>query len=293
MSEMRLIETREMALDDILVEDRLRPVDEIGVSAILMTIDAGGATTDPIDVRRVRRKGVTRYHLIDGAHRMAAERQLGNTTITASIYEGTDADARLMEIERNLARAEMKPLDRAVFLLEYKDAYEKKYPEARAAIGEALIAKRWNTADTVAVVSFATKIGAMTGQSDRTVRRQIQAVKALDRSEINALRNAPNWLGYKDLAEIGKIDNPVERYDVVGALSEGRAKTAKAARKLHRAARGDTPAPPSPADAALMRLLDAWDRAPMAARRRFVDERGEQLADLLDDMAGDAGEAAA
>lgn len=284
MSEMRLIETREMALDDIEVNERLRPVDEMGVSAILMTIDEGGATTDPIDVRRVRRKGVVSYRLIDGAHRMAAERTLGNTTILASIYEGTDADARLMEIERNLARAEMKPVDRAVFLLEYKEAYERKYPEARAAVGEALAAKRWDAADTVAVASFAAKIGEMTGQSDRTVRRQIQAVKALDRPEIDALRNSPNWVCYKDIAEIGKIAEDEERRFAVQALSAGEARTVRAARKAYAASQGKAPAPLSDKDQKLARLADAWARAGEANRRKFVADHAAELDALLRDV---------
>ncbi|MFB9148725.1 ParB N-terminal domain-containing protein [Roseovarius ramblicola] len=278
---MRLIETREMALDDILVEDRLRPVDEMGVSAILMTINEGGATTDPIDVRRVRRKGVVTYRLIDGAHRMAAERKLGNTTILASIYEGTDADARLMEIERNLARAEMKPVDRAVFLLEYKEAYEKKHPEARAAIGAALIAKRWDTTGTMPVVSFAAKIGQMTGQDESTVRRQIRAVKALERPEIDALRNSPNWICYKDIAEIGKIAEDEERRFAVQSLSAGEAKTVKAARKAYAASQGKAAVPLSDKDQKLARLADAWARAGEVNRRKFVEANAAEIEDLL------------
>jgi ParB family chromosome partitioning protein len=281
MSELRLIETREMALDDIIVEDRLRPVDEMGVSAILMTINEGGATTDPIDVRRVRRDGVVRFRLIDGAHRVAAQRQLGHATILASIYEGSDADARLMEIERNLARAEMKPVDRAVFLLEYKNAYERKYPEARAAIGEALIAKRWDTTGTVPVVSFAAKIGSLTGQDESTVRRQIRGVKSLDRPEIDALRNSPKWVCYKDIAEIGRIIDAQERGFVIARLSAGEARTVKAARKVYAAAQGKAPVPLSEADRDLARLRDAWIRAGLGARRKFVADNAAEVAGLL------------
>ena len=258
-----------------------------GVAAILMTIPEGGATTDPIDVRRVRRTGVVSYRLIDGGHRIAAERQRGNTTIMASIYEGTDADARLLEIERNIARAEMKPVDRAVFLLEYKNACEKKYPEARAAVGEALAAKRWDATDTMSVASFAAKIGAMTGQDESTVRRQLRAVKALERPEIDALRGAPNWLGDKDIAGIGKIAGAEERGFAVKALSEGRARTVPAARKAYAAAQGTAPAPLSDRDQKLARLMDAWDRAGPEARRRFIEQRGEDVPQVLWEIDGE------
>jgi ParB family chromosome partitioning protein len=281
MSEMRLIETREMALDDIEVHDRLRPVDEMGLGAILMTLREGEAPSDPVDVRRVRRSGVSSYRLIDGMHRLEAARRQGHKTILASIYEGTDADARLMEIERNLARAEMKPVDRAVFLLAYKEAYEQKYPEARAAIGKALIAKRWDTTGIMPVVSFAARVGEMAGQNETTVRRQYRAVSALSPEEIAALRDAPRWVGYKDMSEIGKITEPEERAFVIGRLSAGEAKTVKAVRKAYAAAQGKAPAPLSDSDQKLARLSDAWARAGGRNRRKFVEANAAEIEDLL------------
>ncbi|WP_297773065.1 ParB/RepB/Spo0J family partition protein [uncultured Roseovarius sp.] len=291
MSEMRLIETREMALDDIEVHERLRPVDEMGLGAILMTLREGEAPSDPVDVRRVRRNGVVSYRLIDGMHRVEAARRQGQLTIRASIYEGTDADARMMEIERNLARAEMKPVDRAVFLLAYKEAYEKKYPEARAAIGEALAAKRWDATGIMPVASFAARVGEMAGQNETTVRRQYRAVSALSPEEISALRDAPRWVGYKDMAEIGKITEPEERGFVIGKLSAGEANTVKAARKTYAASQGKAPTPPSDRDQKLARLADAWARAGERNRRKFVEDNAAEIDALLREVFYDGGDA--
>jgi ParB family chromosome partitioning protein len=253
-----------------------------------MTLREGEAPTDPIDVRRVRRHGGIVYRLIDGMHRIEAARRQGCTTILASIYEGTDADARLMEIERNLARAEMKPVDRAVFLLAYKEAYERKYPEARAAIGEALAAKRWDATSTMLVASFAARVGEMAGQHASTVRRQYRAVSALSPDEIAALRDATVFVGYKDLAEIGKIGDPDERGFVIGKLSDGTAKTVRAARKSWRFADGTAPAPLSDGEKKFVRLLDAWDRGGKAARIALIEERRDQIEALLAGMDGGA-----
>ena len=280
MSDLRLIETREMSISEIEVESRLRPVDELGVAAILATVADCGSITDPIDVRRVRKGKVVRYRLIDGAHRLEAMKRLGRESISASVWEGTTLDARLMEIERNLARAEMKPIDKAVFLLEYKEAYEEKYPEAKAAIGAELVAKRWDTTRTVPVVSFAAMVGQLTGQDESSIRRQINAVRHLSPDEVSAVRAAPNWVSYKDMAEIGKIGEAEERAFVVERLASGNAKQAAKARKLYAAEQGAAPGPVDPVDAEFQALLKAWKRARKSARARFLDHVGDDLLDM-------------
>lgn len=270
MSQLRHIETCEMPIADIEVDGRLRPVDELGVAAILSTVAEGQSITDPIDVRRVRKGKAVSYRLIDGAHRLEAMKRLGREVIPASVWEGTTLDARLMEIERNLARAEMKPIDRAVFLLEYKEAYEEKHPEAKPAIGAELVAKRWDTTRTVPVVSFAAMVGQLTGQDQSSIRRQINAVRHLSKDEISAVRAAPNWVSYKDMAEIGKIGEAEERAFVVERLASGNAKQAAKARKLYAAEQGNAPDPVDPVEAEFQSLLKAWVRARKSVRDRFL-----------------------
>ena len=283
MSDLRLIDTSEMAIADIEVEDRLRPVDELGVAAILATVDEGGSITDPIDVRRVKRGKTVSYRLIDGAHRLEAMTRLGRETIPVSIWEGTNLDAQLLEIERNIARAEMKPIDRAVFLLRYKEAYEEKHPEAKAAIGAELVAKRWDTTGTIPVVSFVSMIGQLTGLDESSIRRQIRAAKHLTKSEIDSVRAAPHWVSFKDIAEIGKIGEDAERSFVVEKIANGEAKQAGKARKLYAAETGTAPAPVDPVEAEFQALLKAWSRARKSARARFIEEIGDDLIGMQGD----------
>lgn len=283
MSDLRLIDTREMAIADIEVEDRLRPVDELGVMAILATVDEGGSITDPIDVRRVKRGKTVSYRLIDGAHRLEAMTRLGREAIPVSIWEGTNLDAQLLEIERNIARAEMKPIDRAVFLLRYKEAYEKKHPEAKAAIGAELVAKRWDTSDTMSPVSFAAMVGQLTGQSKRSIQRQIHAAKHLTKPEIDSVRAAPHWVSFKDIAEIGKIGEDAERSFVVEKIANGEAKQAGKARKLYAVETGTAPAPVDPVDAEFQALLKAWTRARKVARARFIEGIADDLMEMQED----------
>ena len=88
----------------------------------------------------------------------------------------------------------------------------------------------------------------------------------------------------KDLQDISKISETGERYHVVDCLVEGKVRNASAARKLWKAERGQAPAPMSPTDQAYTRLLDAWDRAPKAARKRFLEGRGDAVREVLDDL---------
>ncbi|TNF21839.1 MAG: chromosome partitioning protein ParB [Rhodobacteraceae bacterium] len=282
MTDLRLIETREMPIAEIEVENRLRPVDELGVLAILATVAEGGSITDPIDVRRVRKGKVVSFRLVDGAHRLEAMKRLGREVIPASVWEGPALDARLLEIERNLARAEMKPIDRAVFLLQYKEVYEEKHPEAKAAIGAELAAKRWNTTGTVPVVSFVAMVGQLTGQDESTIRRQIRAAKHLTKSEIDNVRDASHWVSFKDIAEIGKIGDDAERSFVVEKIAAGDVKQAAKARKLYAAEAGTGPAPVDPVDAEFQALLKAWQRARKSARLQFLDKVSRELREITE-----------
>ena len=69
------------------------------------------------------------YTLVAGAHRLAAARRLGWEAIDARICLGSLDEMRLIEIDENLARAELTPLDRARFVAERKRVYLRMNPE--------------------------------------------------------------------------------------------------------------------------------------------------------------------
>lgn len=263
-------------LADILVKNRLRPVTEAGVAAILDSARSIGVK-DPIHLRK-RKDGS--LHLIAGGHRHAAYAALGQHEIDAWVWSGiTDDFALLIEIDDNLAGAEMGPLDSAIFLATRKRVYEKMHPETVAASGAALAAKRWNAADTMSVASFAKATAEKFGMSDRHVRRLIEAGERVAQ-HAHELRSAPRQVTLKDLMEIAKISEPVERYDVVRALRDGSAKSAAEARRQLRPALET--AAKDPVEEGFKALLTLWERAPAAARRRFVDNVSDDLRALLD-----------
>jgi ParB-like chromosome segregation protein Spo0J len=91
-------ETREVALTDIRVFKRLRPLESARVESLAASMKETGLL-HPIAVRRTPEG----YHLILGRHRLEAARQLKWQTIRASIFFDMTADqAALAEVEGNL-----------------------------------------------------------------------------------------------------------------------------------------------------------------------------------------------
>lgn len=207
-----------MTIDRVKVEEidtkgRLRPVSEAGVAALMASIDETGVMKDAIHVRQKKNGTLA---LIAGGHRLEAAKRLGWTEIEAKVWtDVTDDWSRLMEIDDNIAGAELSPLDTAVFLAARKRVYEKLHPEAKASTGAALAAKRWDAADMMSVASFAAATAEKFGMTDRHVRRLIAAGTRLDSRDVALLRKAPRPITLKDLAEIAKISQPTDRYEVV------------------------------------------------------------------------------
>jgi len=269
----------EVPVAEIETGTRLRPVSEAGVAALIASIGELGVMKDAIHVRKVKHKD-GKLVLMAGAHRLEAARRLGWTVIPAKVWTCSDDWAQLMEIDDNLAGAELCPLDTAIFLARRKEVYERLHPETRAAIGAELIAKRWNTADIVSVVSFAAATAEKFGMSDRHVRRMIAAGVRLDPRDTALLRKAPRPVTLKDLMEIGKIGSVPERYHVVEALADGTVKTAAEARRSY-ALNGRSLPEKDPVEAAFKTLRDTWSRAPKAARRRFIAAHEAEVEDML------------
>ena len=83
----RLIEIKDIPLDDIDTSNRLRPVSETAVKSLTHSIETLGLQSE-IQVRKIKKTGKLR--LIAGGHRLAAFRAMGRTEIPAKIWDCTD-----------------------------------------------------------------------------------------------------------------------------------------------------------------------------------------------------------
>ena len=285
MAEPTLIQTKtSLPIEQIGVRDRLRPAGDAGVAAMVSSIREIGQITSPVNVRQVRRGGEIRYELIDGAHRIVAALELGWTEVPVRVFECNDDQARIMEIDGNLAGAELTALDTAVFLATRKAVYERQHPETRA--GTAGARAKHGLANELS--SFAETTAEKFGMTVRQVQKIVAAGSRLGPDEIRQLRLAPRAVTLADLQEISKIGEAPERYEVVRLLATGEAKGAAAARKAYRH-REHPPVQVAPVDQEYLAIKSAWVRARKEAKRRFVNDLYAELAELIaeDDQSSD------
>lgn len=256
-------------ISSIQIGSRIRPVSEATVSALDHVITEYGFTV-PILLRKAR----SGLWLIDGANRLETMRRRGAEIIPAVHMECTDNEAAAMESSQNIAGAGMSPLDDALFLAAYADAYEKLHPETRR--GAASAHSRQGAQKEFS--SFREIIAEKRAISERQVNKIVAAGRQIHRDEADLLRRAPKKITIQDLQDIGKIGEPDQRAEVIRRLAEGSAKSAAEAR---RTIKGAGPIIKDPVNDEYKALLNAWSRARAEARRRFVEDVFADLSPMV------------
>lgn len=119
---------KSIPLKSIHVGDRERPVDEDYALAIAGNMAECGLI-NPITVRSTpnAKKGETPYTLVAGGHRLRAAELNQWSEIDAIIVSADAADAQMKEISENLWRNDLSALDRAIFVMKYRDLWEEKH----------------------------------------------------------------------------------------------------------------------------------------------------------------------
>lgn len=155
---------QDIAIKDIDVTDRLRPIDWEWVDALATNISENGQH-QPI---KVRTHG-SRLVLIFGEHRLEAIKKLGRETIRGEIVAATVRQAKLMEIDENLIRHNLNPLDRAACLATRKEIYEEMHPEAKRG-GDRKSKEYENQND---IMSFSSATAEKIGLSRKSIERAV------------------------------------------------------------------------------------------------------------------------
>lgn len=278
--------TSMVAVGDITIGDRLRPVDGQAVAALMASVEQIGLI-QPIQLRQIDGALL----LIAGAHRLEAHKRLGRGAIRAEIRACTDAEAELIEIEENLVEAELTTLDLAVHLARQKALYEALNPET--VNGRIGAAARWG--DATETVSFASAVAERRGITERHIRGLTRIGANLGPASVIALRQAKKAPTYRILADLAAEGDRGAQAQAATALADGRAKRVADALTL---ARGQIPPVAKAADErAFDALRGAFDRAPTKVRAQFFEllwaHHGDALERALEAQQAHAAAAAA
>ena len=185
-----------IGLDQIAIGPRLREVDEGVVARLAESMDRIGLQ-NPIQVRHnfgidpetgEYDRGLDRggFALVAGAHRLEAARRLGWGRIEALVLDDPSPDMlALVEVEENLARAELTPLARGRFVARYEELRRKLHPETRHG-GDRKSLKYRDKIKTEALgldpspaPSFVEEAAALTSFSRGTVERALRIGKRI------------------------------------------------------------------------------------------------------------------
>lgn len=122
-----MAEFKNIPLAAIRIEKRARPVNEESAQVIASSITERGLI-NPITVRitPAANHGQTPFTLVAGAHRLRAYEINGQMEISALVVKADAFEAQLIEISENLYRNELSMLDRALFVLKFREMWEER-----------------------------------------------------------------------------------------------------------------------------------------------------------------------
>ena len=260
---MKYVWTKGVPVAEIVVPQRLRPISEAHVEAQMASMATLGMQ-QPIVVALIGDE----IRLVSGAHRLEGARRLGWLVVECRCMtpetDDAETECRLAEIDENLIRHELNPLDRATFLAERKRIHEVLYPETKRGGDRRSKAAKDQTAK-LAVWSFSKDTAKRTGLSERSIRRAAQVHNAL-RPDIRAdIRGTRIAAKEAELLKLAKLDPDTQRR-VVDLILSNQVRTVDQAAKLISGA-----PPPDPDEANFARLVALWGKASSEARRLFID----------------------
>ncbi len=247
---------KKITVVDIDDSKRLRPIDTVYVEELKASFTERGAMMTPIEVR----PSGDGYVLVAGAHRLRAAQGLGWQKIDAVVFDGTEEEALLREIDENLVRHDLTALDRAIFVARREAVWLENHPGLTSQ--EIAAQNRWHATD---IMSFASNSAKTLGVTAKTVHRWLDLAGVVEglSAEVKAkitgtdIANKPG-----EIRAIAALASDDERLAVLGRLlvdDKARPKTVAAATNV---VRNTVPEHRSREGAAFDTFTDSWMRYP-------------------------------
>jgi ParB/RepB/Spo0J family partition protein len=274
----RIIETRDIPIEDIVFRDRLRPVRPENVAKLAESLKTLGQTR-AITVRPDAEKD-GKYRGIAGDTLFEAAKSLKWTRIRADIMQCTEVEARLWEAMENLYRGELTALQEA----EHQAECVRLIVE-REAVSRQNVAKPKGGRPEGAIAKAARDL-PMKGKTQQARRKAIERglkIAAISSEAKVAVTKAGLDDNRSALREIAKIENAEEQLQRVQEIIKRQAKEqAKRdhVKKAVKAKRSQPPAQRHPDDVILKELKSycrpelkkTWAQASTKIKRRFLRE---------------------
>ncbi len=225
-----MAELRQIPIDQIVVPERLRAVEEEQALIIARSIVEHGLI-NPITVRSTPAAKDGNWTLIAGAHRLRAFEINGEPEIDAMIVEGDKADAQLIEITENLFRNDLSVMDRAVFVQSYREIWEEKFgkitrggdqkskDQVDPLVGQNRINLVQMLEEEVAAGSFSEHVADRMGVSVPAIKRLQQIAQNLQPTLRAQLRGTPAADNQSLLLKLAK-EGPKRQQQIAAALKK-------------------------------------------------------------------------
>lgn len=218
-----------ISTDEIYIPERLRAVEEEHALAIAQSIVEHGLI-HPITVRHTPNAKLGSYTLVAGAHRLRAYAINDEPEIEVIVIEADQGEAQLVEIVENLFRNDLSVIDRAVFVLSYRDVWEQKNGKITRGgdrrskdQDDPLIGNRCNLLQLIgeeaAASTFAAHVADRMGISVPTYKRLNTIAKNLRPEVRSAFRGTPIADNQSELLKIAKME-PSRQRQLATAFSQ-------------------------------------------------------------------------
>ncbi|WP_375613737.1 ParB/RepB/Spo0J family partition protein [Bartonella sp. AP153HLJHH] len=282
---------QKLALDVIVVPERIRPVDDEHAKALAQSIVREGLM-NPITVRHTPNAKEGNYTLIAGAHRLRAAELLGYSEIDAVVVQADKDNAALLEVAENLFRNELSVIDRALFVQTYRELWEKKYGEIQRGgdhgnqytkdkVAKGQVDPLPNDGDLngkMQSLHFATHVADRIGLSKESVKRLNRISQHLQPELRSVLRGTALADNQAQLLKLAKME-PVAQRRVAIALQQVEGDLRRAVDLVNGV---NTPPQINEQERIFAQLLGVWQRADAQTKARFCDylarECGEEQA---------------
>lgn len=263
------MERRRVTIDNIHVGSRHREPDMAKVREIAKSITDVGLMNPPavmfrdgivVDGEELENVPV----LIYGRHRLLALQELGEVMVECIVHDVDDLHAELMEIDENLARAELSPAQEAAHIARRKEIWEELKAGENSETNCTTIPR-----DRGRPKEFAAELAEVTGSSKVDINRKLRRVDTLG-PDIHRIAGT-------------SLDKGVEMDALIKLPEQDRKEL------IERAASGETVSarpPPPPKPITTERALVQMTRD-LEARAESYDGEADRIAEEIIDRYGE------